>query len=266
MNNQNGQNINLGKNQVNQGGTGFGQRPHSSNMGNQGYNPGVDMGQPQPIGQNMNNMGYNPGVDMGQPQPIGQNMNSMGQNMNNQGQNMNNMGGWQQNPNMNMGGPMNQPPRKPEFNVNLGNSPLAKVGQTGIKLVVYVVIAWLLMATQMTASIAILFLVAYLIEKDNDLSKAIMVALATSVGCLLLINGWNAAVSVVQYLLSGAVDNLSIYSKMYGAVVSLSDGVSAISSLINRVYDIVVLIVGFLNVKKIASGQEIHSKIIDKFM
>ena len=186
--------------------------------------------------------------------------------MNNMGQNMNNMSGWQQNPNMNMGGPMNQPPRKSEFNVNLGDSPLAKVGQTGIKLVVYVVIAWLLMATQMTASIVILFLVAYLIEKDNDLSKAILVALATSVGYLLLINGWNAAVSVLQYLLSGAVDNLSIYSKMYGAVVGLSDGVSAINSLINRVYDIVVLIVGLLNIKKIASGQEINSKIVDKFM
>lgn len=252
------QNIDLGKNQMNQGGFGFGQRPHSSNMGNQGYNPGVDMGQTQPMGQNMNNMGQNM-ENMGQTQPIGQNMGNMGQNMGN-------MSGWQQNPNMNMGGPMNQPPRKPEFSVNLGNSPLAKVGQTGIKLVVYVVIAWLLMATQMTASIAILFLVAYLIEKDNDLSKAILVALATSVGYLLLINGWNAAVSVVQYLLSGAVDNLSIYSKIYGAVVSLSDGVSAISSLINRVYDIVVLIVGFLNIKKIASGQEIHSKIIDKFM
>ena len=260
MDNQNGQNINLGKNQMNQGG--FGQRPHSSNMGNmnnQGYNPGVDMGQTQPMGQNMNNMSYNPGVDMGQTQPMGQNMGNMGQNMGN-------MGGWQQNPNMNMGGPMNQPPRKPEFKVSLGDSPLAKVGQTGIKLVVYVVIAWLLMTTQMTASIAILFLVAYLIEKDNDLSKAILVALATSVGYLLLINGWNAAVSVVQYLLSGAVDNLSIYSKMYEAAVGLSDGVSAISSLINRVYDIVVLIVGFLNIKKIASGQEIHSKIIDKFM
>lgn len=257
------QNINLGNNQMNQGGNGFGQRPHNVNGGNGGQNHGwpnqgsinnmgysPDMGQTQPIGQNMNNMGYSP--DMGQTQPMGQNMG--------------NMGGWQQNPNMNMGGPMNQPPRKPEFNVNLGDSPLAKVGQTGIKLVVYVVIAWLLMATQMTASIVILFLVAYLIEKDNDLSKAILVALATSVGYLLLINGWNAAVSVLQYLLSGAVDNLSIYSKMYGAVVGLSDGVSAINSLINRVYDIAVFIVGLLNIKKIASGQEIHSKIIDKFM
>ena len=258
------QNTNLGNNQMNQGG--FGQRPHNANGGNggnggqnhgwpnqgsinnMGYSP--DMGQTQPMGQNMNNMGYSP--DMGQTQPMGQNMN--------------NMGGWQQNPNMNMGGPMNQPPRKPEFNVNLGDSPLAKVGQTGIKLVVYVVIAWLLMATQMTASIVILFLVAYLIEKDNDLSKAILVALATSVGYLLLINGWNAAVGAVQYLLSGAVDNLSIYSKMYGAVIGLSDGVSVINSLINRVYDIVVLVVGLLNIKKIASGQEIHSKIIDKFM
>ena len=255
------QNTNLGNNQMNQGG--FGQRPHNVNGGNGGQNHGwpnqgsinnmgysPDMGQTQPMGQNMNNMGYSP--DMGQTQPMGQNMN--------------NMGGWQQNPNMNMSGPMNKPPRKPEFNVNLGDSPLAKVGQTGIKLVVYVVIAWLLMATQMTASIVILFLVAYLIEKDNDLSKAILVALATSVGYLLLINGWNAAVGVLQYLLSGAVDNLSIYSKMYGAVVGLSDGVSAINSLINRVYDIAVLIVGLLNIKKIASGQEIHSKIIDKFM
>lgn len=236
------QNINLGKNQMNQGG--FGQRPHNVNGGNGGQNHGW------PNQGSINNMGYSP--DMGQTQPMGQNMN--------------NMGGWQQNPNMNMSGPMNKPPRKPEFNVNLGDSPLAKVGQTGIKIVVYVVIAWLLMATQMTASIVILFLVAYLIEKDNDLSKAILVALATSVGYLLLINGWNAAVSVLQYLLSGAVDNLSIYSKMYGAVVGLSDGVSAINSLINRVYDIVVLIVGLLNIKKIASGQEIHSKIIDKFM
>ena len=244
------QNINLGKNQMNQGG--FGQRPHNVNGGDGGQNHGW------PNQGSMDNMGYSP--------YMGQNMNNMGQNMNNMGQNMNNMSGWQQNPNMNMGGPMNQPPRKPEFNVNLGDSPLAKVGQTGIKLVVYVVIAWLLMATQMTASIVILFLVAYLIEKDNDLSKAILVALATSVGYLLLINGWNAAVSVLQYLLSGAVDNLSIYSKMYGAVVGLSDGVSAINSLINRVYDIVVLIVGLLNIKKIASGQEIHSKIIDKFM
>ena len=81
-----------------------------------------------------------------------------------------------------------------------------------------------------------------------------------------MINGWNAAVSVLQYLLSGAVDNLSIYSKMYGAVLGLSDGLSVINSLINRVYDIVVLVVGLLNIKKIASGQEIHSKIIDKFM
>ena len=248
------QNINLGKNQMNQGG--FGQRPHNVNGGDGGQNHGW------PNQGSMDNMGYSP--DMGQN--MGQNMNNMGQNMNNMGQNMGNMSGWQQNPNMNMGGPMNQPPRKPEFNVNLGDSPLAKVGQTGIKLVVYVVIAWLLMATQMTASIVILFLVAYLIEKDNDLSKAILVALATSVGYLLLINGWNAAVSVLQYLLSGAVDNLSIYSKMYGAVVGLSDGVSAINSLINRVYDIAVLIVGLLNIKKIASGQEIHSKIIDKFM
>ena len=245
------QNINLGKNQMNQGG--FGQRPHNVNGGNDG---GQNHGWPNQ--GSMNNMGYSP--------DMGQNRNNMGQNMNNMGQNMNNMSGWQQNPNMNMGGPMNQPPRKPEFNVNLGDSPLAKVGQTGIKLVVYVVIAWLLMATQMTASIVILFLVAYLIEKDNDLSKAILVALATSVGYLLLINGWNAAVSVLQYLLSGAVDNLSIYSKMYGAVVGLSDGVSAINSLINRVYDIAVLVVGLLNIKKIASGQEIHSKIIDKFM
>ena len=251
------QNINLSKNQMNQGG--FGQRPHNVNGGNDGQNHGW------PNQGSMNNMGYSP--DMGQNMNnMGQTMNNMGQNMGNVGQNMGNMSGWQQNPNMNMGGPMNQPPRKPEFNVNLGDSPLAKVGQTGIKLVVYVVIAWLLMATQMTASIVILFLVAYLIEKDNDLSKAILVALATSVGYLLLINGWNAAVSVLQYLLSGAVDNLSIYSKMYGAVVGLSDGVSAINSLINRVYDIAVLIVGLLNIKKIASGQEIHSKIIDKFM
>ena len=130
------QNINLGNNQMNQGG--FGQRPYNANGGN-GGNGGQNHGWPNQ--GSINNMGYSP--DMGQTQPMGQNMN--------------NMGGWQQNPNMNMGGPMNQPPHKPEFNVNLGDSPLAKVGQTGIKLVVYAVIAWLLMATQMTASIVILF-------------------------------------------------------------------------------------------------------------
>lgn len=75
------QNTNLGNNQMNQGGNGFGQRPHNVNGGN-GGNGGQNHGWPNQ--GSINNMGYSP--------DMGQNMNNMGQNTGNVGQNTGNMG------------------------------------------------------------------------------------------------------------------------------------------------------------------------------
>lgn len=236
----------------------FGQNPNQNFGGYCTPNRGpMKMGQRPPM-----NRGFNPNMNMGQGQNPGQNPGNFGQAYN---EFDNNSGGFEQN---NQGFADNQ------FRSNNMNgtaihqsyvgSPLDKKGKLGVSFVILGIIAWLMVAGQLTTGLIIFAILCAFVEKDENLTKVMMSALTFMVTSYMIISGWSVIYNVLYYIVSGAASSSGWFSFMFKVATELQGALNSLNGLVSRIYDIVVFVIGFKSALAISKGQITESKLVNK--
>ena len=213
----------------------------------------MKMGQRPPI-----NRGFNPNMGMGQ----GQNPGNFGQTYN---EFDNNSGNFEQN---------NQSFAGNQFRSNNMNgtavhqsyvgSPLDKKGKLGVSFVILGIIAWLMVAGQLTTGLIIFAILCAFVEKDENLTKVMMSALTFMVTSYMIISGWSVIYNVLYYIVSGAASSSGWFSFMFKAATGLQGALNSLNGLVSRIYDIVVFVIGFKSALAISRGQITESKLVTK--
>lgn len=232
----------------------FGQNPNQNFGGYCTPNRGpMKMGQRPPM-----NRGFNPNMNMGQ----GQNPGNFGQTSNGFD---NNPGNFEQN---NQGFTDNQ------FRSNNVNgtavhqsyvgSPLDKKGNLGVSFVILGIIAWLMVAGQLTTGLIIFAILCAFVEKDENLTKVMMSALTFMVTSYMIISGWSVIYNVLYYIVSGAASSSGWFSFMFKVATELQGALNSLNGLVSRIYDIVVFVIGFKSALAISRGQITESKLVNK--
>lgn len=232
----------------------FGQNPNQFGGYNAPNNRGhLKMGQRPPM-----NRGFNPNMNMGQ----GQNPGNFGQTSN---EFDNNPGNFEQN---------NQGFAETQFRSNNINgtavrqsyvgSPLDKKGNLGVSFVILGIIAWLMVAGQLTTGLIIFAILCAFVEKDENLTKVMMSALTFMVTSYMIISGWTVIYNVLYYIVSGAASSSGWFSFMFKAATGLQGALNSLNGLVSRIYDIVVFVIGFKSALAISRGQITESKLVNK--
>lgn len=229
----------------------------------------VKMGQRPPMNRGFNGMGQRP--PMGRPNTVGniQDQNPMNQDQFNDEQfddgmfNGNQFGNPQgnMNNNFNPGGNIRQ---KQNFASSYVGTPLDKKGKLGVNFVILGIIAWLMVAGQLTTGLIIFALLCVFIEQDENLTKVMMSAVTFFVTAYMIISGWTVVYNVLYYIVSGAASSSSWLSFMFNAATSIQGGLNSLNGLISRVYDIVVFVIGIKSALAISHGQITESKLANK--
>lgn len=235
------------------------QNPGNQNPGNQNFggycspNRGpVQMGQRPPV-----NRGFS-GVNMGQRPPV--------RNPNMNGQNRQFNGNQFGNTQADMNNQFNTGNFKQTQNTvsSYVGTPLDKKGKLGVNFVILGIIAWLMVAGQLTTGLIIFALLCIFIEQDENLTKVMMSAVTFFVTAYMIISGWTVIYNVLYYIVSGAASSSSWFSFMFNAATKIQGGLNSLNGLISRVYDIVVFVVGIKSALAISHGQITESKLVNK--
>lgn len=229
----------------------FGQNPNQFGGYSDHNNRGpLKMGQRPPMSR-----GFNPNMNMGQGQNPGQTTNGFD----------NNPGNFEQN---------NQGLAETQFRSNNINgtavrqsyvgSPLDKKGNLGVSFVILGIIAWLMVAGQLTTGLIIFAILCAFVEKDENLTKVMMSALTFMVTSYMIISGWTVIYNVLYYIVSGAASSSGWFSFMFKAATGLQGALNSLNGLVSRIYDIVVFVIGFKSALAISRGQITESKLVNK--
>lgn len=147
---------------------------------------------------------------------------------------------------------------------NYVGSPLDKKGKLGVSFVILGIIAWMMVAGQLTTGLIIFAILCMFIEKDEHLTKVMMSALEFAVASYLIISGWSVVYSVISYLVGGIASSSGWFSFIFELATKLQSGLVSLNGLVTRVYDIVVFVIGFKSAVSISKGQLTESKIINR--
>lgn len=143
-----------------------------------------------------------------------------------------------------------QQPVKPQVTYN---NVLDKTGNYGMNLMVYVLIGCALFMCNATTALIILFAAAFVMEKDNELTKVlatlIILGLVFTVGYNVIYN-LTTPLSKLGYSIMEAA---SYGDFLYNVGDWLSSGISSIRTIVSWVFDMGLIVLGaleFVNVRK----------------
>lgn len=145
------------------------------------------------------------------------------------------------------------------------NGVIDKTGAFGMNLMIYVLIGCILFMCNSTTALIILFAVAFMMEKDNELTKVlatlIVLVLVFNVGYSLVYN-ITTPISKLGYTImeQASYDNL-----LYKFGDFLSSGVSTIRSVISWVFDMGLVIIGALEFNNVKKGKFKVPKLVDNY-
>lgn len=144
------------------------------------------------------------------------------------------------------------------------SSPLNKKGKLGINFVILGIIAWLMVASQLTTSLVIFVIMCIFIEQDETLTKVLMSAVTFTVAAFLLLSGWQAIYGILYYLVSGAASSSKWIILLSGITTAARDGLSSLNGLVSKIFDIVMVVMGAKYAISLSKGQVTESKLINK--
>lgn len=144
------------------------------------------------------------------------------------------------------------------------SSPLNKKGKLGINFVILGIIAWLMVASQLTTSLVIFVIMCIFIEQDETLTKVLMSAVTFMVAAFLLLSGWQAIYGILYYLISGAASSSKWIILLSGITTAARDGLSSLNGLVSKIFDIVMVVMGAKYAISLSKGQVTESKLINK--
>ena len=141
-------------------------------------------------------------------------------------------------------------PVKPQVTYN---NVLDKTGNYGVNLMIYVIIGCALFMCNATTALIILFAAAFVMEKDNELTKVlatlIVLGLVFTVGYNVLYN-LTTPISKLGYTI---MEQASYGNFLYKLGDAVSSGVSSIRTIISWLFDMGLIVIGaleFVNIKK----------------
>lgn len=145
------------------------------------------------------------------------------------------------------------------------NNVLDKTGKFGLNLMIYVLIGCLLFMCNFTTALIILFAVAFIMEKDNDLTKVLatllVVSLVVSVGYDIIY----ALTTPFSRLGYSIMEQASYGNFLYKFGDLISSGLNSIRSILSWVVDVAFIVIGAIEFNNIRKGKFRAPKIISKY-
>ena len=145
------------------------------------------------------------------------------------------------------------------------NNVLNKTGNYGMNLMIYVIIGCALFMCNATTALIILFAAAFIMEKDNELTKVLATLIILE---LVFTVGYN-----VVYDLTTPISKLG-YSIMieasYGNLLykfgdALSSGINSIRTIISWLFDIGLIVIGAIEFNNVRKGKFKAPKLIANY-
>ena len=145
------------------------------------------------------------------------------------------------------------------------NNVLDKTGKFGLNLMIYVLIGCLLFMCNFTTALIILFDVAFIMEKDNDLTKVLatllVVSLVVSVGYDIIY----ALTTPFSRLGYSIMEQASYGNFLYKFGDLISSGLNSIRSILSWVVDVAFIVIGAIEFNNIRKGKFRAPKFISKY-
>lgn len=145
------------------------------------------------------------------------------------------------------------------------NNVLDKTGKFGLNLMTYVLIGCLLFMCNFTTALIILFAVAFIMEKDNDLTKVLatllVVSLVVSVGYDIIY----ALTTPFSRLGYSIMEQASYGNFLYKFGDLISSGLNSIRSILSWVVDVAFIVIGAIEFNNIRKGKFRAPKFISKY-
>ena len=134
------------------------------------------------------------------------------------------------------------------------NNVLDKTGNYGMNLMVYVIIGCALFMCNATTALIILFAAAFVMEKDNELTKVL--ATLVILGLVFTI-GYNVIYNIttpISKLGYSIMDSASYGDAIYNIGDWLSSSISSIRTVISWVFDIGLIVIGAIEFNNVRRG------------
>lgn len=145
------------------------------------------------------------------------------------------------------------------------NNVLDKTGAFGMNLMIYVLIGCVLFMCNATTSLIILFAVAFMMEKDNELTKVlatlIILGLVFTVGYNIIYN-LTTPISKMGYTI---MEQASYGGFLYNMGDFLASGISTLRTVISWIFDMGLIAVGALEFNNVKKGKFKTPKFITNY-
>lgn len=153
-------------------------------------------------------------------------------------------------------------PKKQSVNYN---NLLDKTGKFGLNLMIYVMLGCLLFMCNLTTALIILFAVAFIMEKDNDLTKVLatllVVSLVVSVGYDIIY----ALTTPFSRLGYSIMEQASYGNFLYKFGDFISSGLNSIRNILSWIVDVAFIVIGAIEFNNIRKGKFRAPKFISKY-
>lgn len=153
-------------------------------------------------------------------------------------------------------------PKKQSVNYN---NVLDKTGKFGLNLMIYVMLGCLLFMCNLTTALIILFAVAFIMEKDNDLTKVLATLLVVSLTISVGYNVIYALTTPFSRLGYSIMEQASYGNFLYKFGDLISSGLNSIRSILSWVVDVAFIVIGAIEFNNIRKGKFRAPKFISKY-
>lgn len=145
------------------------------------------------------------------------------------------------------------------------NNVLDKTGKFGLNLMIYVLVGCLLFMCNLTTALIILFAIAFIMEKDSDLTKVLATLLVISLTISVGYNVIYALTTPFSRLGYSIMEQASYGNFLYKFGDFISSGLNSIRNILSWIVDVAFIVIGAIEFNNIRKGKFRAPKIISKY-
>lgn len=145
------------------------------------------------------------------------------------------------------------------------NNPFDRVGSYNINMMVYLLIATMMFMSGSTTALTIFFVALFILEKDNELTKALVVMMLGAFALSLVSSIWYLIYSPVSNGLTSLMSSVGYYSDAYDIIEWIAKAFQFLNRTVNWVCDILFILFGALNLSALTKGKMKLPKFISKY-
>lgn len=145
------------------------------------------------------------------------------------------------------------------------NNILDKTGKFGLNLMIYVLVGCLLFMCNLTTVLIILFAIAFIMEKDNGLTKVLATLLVISLTISVGYNVIYALTTPFSRLGYSIMEQASYGNFLYKFGDFISSGLNSIRNILSWIVDVAFIVIGAIEFNNIRKGKFRAPKFISKY-